>query len=285
MKIGKELNKKFDVVVLPDIHPLGAQKDKKFFESTHGDVVITPPLKDRAEPPTVEVDKEARSITISWEEDQLNKDKGQIEKVTKTESAPNYDTEKGIVYLNVSGSGIGAAEAKGFVLLAQAKGYVVSVPPWLKRQWVGESKGDEEQAMENVLSVLPNILFAQDENGDNLVKAQMLRAGLGAVSNSQVAGRVGEDGRSEGIVMIVLPGSKLDNPETRSNEVVILENGFGVEYTGQPGIVEFARELRNDAFTIFNRKIYDQNKIPFGMTGMEFTANVLVQSGVVYEMR
>ncbi|MGI8419063.1 MAG: hypothetical protein ACR2LN_00290 [Candidatus Levyibacteriota bacterium] len=297
LKIGQELNKKFDVVVLTDIHPLGAKADKASFEKTHADAVLTPALKDRKNPPDVSFDKENKTLTITWQEDELNKETGQMEKVTKTESAPNYDPVKGVVYLNVSGSGIGAAEAKGFVLLAQEKGYVVSVPPWLKNQWVSESekrvegnKDDpaaqkEMEAMKNILSALPEILFAEDEKGESLVKAQMLRAGLGAVNNSLVGGKQAPDGTSEGIAIILLPGGQLDNPETRSNEAVIIENKLGVEYTGQPNIIEYATNLPKDAFHRFTRKVYNDYGIPPQFSGLEHTANVLVQSEIARSMK
>lgn len=170
---------------------------------------------------------------------------------------------------------MGAEEAKGFAILAQEEGYVIAAPPWLKNQWVKESSGDLQLQFENVLSALPNLLFAADQEGNPLCVAQMLRPGLGAISNSQIAGQQGE-----GIPMIVLPGSKLENPETRSNGDVLVREGLGVEYTGQPDISQMARALKGDVRRQFYKKVYTQYGIPPEMRGLAFVGEVLVRAEI-----
>lgn len=268
--IADKLRTKFGVIVLPDIRPFAGEQDE----------IIAPPLKDPLESPDVTINTEAKTISISWEEEVRDLETGEMKTVTRVESAANYDSEKGVIYLNVSGSGIGVKEAKGFVALAQEQGYSIAAPAWLKEKWIVDAGTDEAEKakFEKVLAAGPHLLFAKDTNGDPICVAQMLRAGLGSISNSQIAGKDGE-----GIPMIVLPWTITDNPEMWGNVNVLVEEGLGVEYIEKArdakDIIEKAKALNKTTRRRFYEKV--RHTLPESMRdlgGLQFVAEVLIRA-------
>lgn len=163
---------------------------------------------------------------------------------------------------------MGVPESKGFVAMAQEQGYVIAAPPWLKNNWIKDAKENEREIMENVLAAEPNLLFAKTEDGKPLCVAEFMRTGMGSYAYCQVAD----------MPMIVLPWTKLDNPEMFGNNLVITGEGLGIEYTGQPNVIEQARNLDRRRLFRFNRKVYTKYGVPEGMSGLTFAGKVVVSS-------
>lgn len=253
-KIAKELREKFGVILLNDIHTLATEP---WFQTSFPNAIITPPLKEHLTPPEIQIDEKEHSITVK--------------KTNGTqESAPNYHPEKGIIYINVSGSGLGGEAAKSFVVKAQSEGYVAAVPPWLKKQWLQQEKGKaHEKAMETVLAAEPEILFSKDSNGNNLCKLFFMRAGLGSVWYAQITETP----------MLVLGYEALESPEMWGNVNTITKNNIGKRYTGQPSAIEKTIQLQSN-IKPFNEKMYKDYSIPEKMSGLTFAADVIMQAEV-----
>ncbi len=236
-------------MILPDLHTLG---EERWFEGAFPEAFITPPWKEKLTPPRIEIDSEERTITVF-------NHTGLVDKVH------GYDPEKGIVYINVSGSDLGAQAAKMFALNAQDQGYVVSATPWVKEKWLKEEDGSQlEASMRNVLAAEPHILFAKTKDG-TLCKAFFMRLGMGSYAYAQLAG----------VPIIFLGFEALENPEMKGNESVVEKYGLGARYTGQPNIITEVEPLANN-FSSFNGIVYYLYGIPKRLEGLDANAQIIL---------
>jgi hypothetical protein len=248
--VANDLRRHMRGIILPDIHTLGQEP---WFENEFPEAFLTPPWKNKLTPPEVVINPRERTVTIA-------------DKTEERSTVTGYNPDKGIVYLNVSGNDMGAQSAKSFVFSAQDQGYVVAAPPWLREKWLLEEKDtDQQHHMINVLPAGPNILFAEDGDGDRLCKAFFMRLGMGSYAYAQLAG----------VPIIYLGFETLDNPEMHGNGAVLEANGLGIRYTGQPNVITDVQGLDAN-YPAFNTIVYERFGIPRHMEGIPAVGEIIL---------
>lgn len=261
-RAARQLDRKTVLSFLSDPNPLQGvslqHRLQAWFEMRNA--TLTPPLKEELVPPRVDITKQHITIT---------KADG-----TVLES-DNYNADKGLIHVNISGNTAGSQAARELALQAQREGYIVTVPPWIKDLWLKQVPENERELVESIMPLEPNILFAKDQQGQPLCKFFLMRPGLGSIWYSLRAG----------VPILSIPREEQDNPEMEGNNRAIERFGIGVVYDAnrsdnfervralQPHIAEFANSQ--------NRK----HKIPEGMSGLGFVAQTIINAEIIRRKR
>lgn len=240
LAIAEGLRKRYKTILLPDLHTL--LEEPELVEELYRGAIFTPPLKEKQKPPSY-IHFDFVNNVITDERDN---------------SKHSFNPEKGAVYLNVSGGGMGLDAAVSAAKYFNSLGYAVFMPEWMKGKDLRFAVGSG-----------PSVLFAKDPQGDSVFKLVLMRPGKGITDRAQI---------SE-VPMLVIPYFKLDNPEIWGNIKAINRNGLGREFSSRRDIADLLSGMDGN-IRVFNKKIYDSQNIPIEVEGPEYTAQKIIEAEI-----
>lgn len=251
LAIAQGLLSRTRLVMLPFLHTLleEPQLTKELYERA----VFYPPQKDIQDPPTnIQFDFDGRRIIV-----------GDKEKEYKTFP---FNPEKGAVYVNVSGGGMGLTEAYTSVLTIKSQGYAIFAPNFVVKDW---TRAGLDTSF--VITAGPSVLYAKDKEGMQIFKGILMRSGKGITDRAELSETA----------MILNQYSRGDNPEIWGNDRAILNHNLGRRYSARADLIDLVVAGNHpEAIRRFkdeNRKIY---KIPEGVSGPQYVAEQIIDAEI-----
>lgn len=242
LKLALPLRERYKTVLIPDLHTL--LEEPRLSEDTLYDATFIPPLKEKQTPPD--------SIKFDFETGEIMDLRGDTPRVI------SFDPEKGAIYINISGGGMGLDAATSASQVLNDQGYAVFMPSWMIKDKSAFAIGSG-----------PNILFANDPDGNPVFKAILMRPGKGITDRAQLAE----------IPMLCIPHFKLDNPEIWGNINAILTAQLGREFSSRRDLLSlisgYGANIRG-----FNEKVYNRFNIPRNKTGPQYAAEQVINAEI-----
>lgn len=242
LKIASKLKGRYRTTLIPDLHTL--LEEPELIDELYDGVTYIPPLKEPQKPPS--------DITFDFNNNQIIDSRGGKKRIVP------FNPEKGAVYMNISGGGMGLDAAISAAQVFNRQGYAVFMPSWMIKDATGFAIGSA-----------PSILFAKDPNGGAVFKAILMRPGKGITDRAQL---------SE-IPMLSIPYFRLDNPEIWGNINAIINNRLGREFSSRRDILDLLKGYDRNIHT-FNEAIYKSQNIPRDVSGSEYAAQKIIQAEI-----
>lgn len=240
LTIANKLKKRYKTILIPDLHTL--LEEPSLVAELYAEATYIPPLKEKQTPPI--------GIEFDFDNRQIIDQRGQEPRVVP------FNPEKGAIYMNISGGGMGLDAAVSAAQVFNKQGYAVFMPSWMIKDNIKFAVGSA-----------PNVLFAKDPKGESIFKAILMRPGKGITDRAQL---------SE-IPMLSIPYFRLDNPEIWGNINAIIARRLGREFSSRRDILSLLKGYDQN-IRDFNQEIYIQQNIPRGMSGSEYAAQKIIEA-------
>lgn len=164
-------------------------------------------------------------------------------------------SEKGGVYINISGAGMGEVMAKAQGENLAREGYTVLAPDWLNWDFTVPSG--------------PQALYLKTPEGEPFIKVFIMRPGYGSIWHA-IEAEVG---------IGYTPSNPYENPEMTGNERGIESFGFGRVFSPRQDMIELFNSAPSSIRT-YKERMYKELNLPYGTSGIKTAADNIIRSEI-----